>query len=167
VPGAAQPGATASSRSTGPAATPPPVSAGTGRRGAAPPETPIEYKDVRVLAITGRRSSDQQGVLSFSAGNITMLGRGTNAALASMPYDALLRATYVRGRDPKWDPSLAAPPQDLDVGGMFRTAKHWLVLQGREAFVVLRLEDNNWRPVLNAVVERTKVQITLESSGEK
>ena len=96
-----------------------------------------------------------------------MLGRTSGAALASMPYEALLRATYVRGRDPKWDPSLAAPPQDLDVGGVFRTAKHWLVLQGRDSYMIVRLEDNNWRQILNTVVDRTKVQITLAKSEEK
>ena len=77
-----------------------------------------------------------------------------------MPYESLVRATYARGRDPKWDPSLAAPPEDLDVGSIFRTAKHWLVLQGRDSYIIVQLEDNNWRPILNTVVDRTKVQIS-------
>jgi hypothetical protein len=130
-------------------------------------ETPAEFKNVRLLVVTGRRSDDQEGVLSFAAGQFTFLGRSTGAALASMPYASLLRATYVRARDPKWDPALAAPPQDLDVGGVFRTSKHWLVLQGRESYMIVRLEDNNWRPILNTVVERTQVQITLAASSEK
>jgi hypothetical protein len=130
-------------------------------------ETPAEFKDVRLLVVTGRRSNDQEGVLSFAAGQFTILGRNSGAALASMPYDSLLRATYVRGRDPKWDPSLSGPPQDLDVGGVFRTAKHWLVLQGRDQHMIIRLEDNNWRPVLNTVVDRTKVQITLAANADK
>ena len=117
--------------------------------------------------VTGRRSNDQEGVLSFASGQFTLLGRTSGAALASMPYSSLVRATYVRARDPKWDPSLAGPPQDLDVGGVFRTAKHWLVLQGSDSYMVVRLEDGNWRPILNTVVDRTKVQITLAKQEEK
>jgi hypothetical protein len=127
----------------------------------------MEYKAVRLLVIDGRRSNDQEGLLTFSGGNLTLVGRATGTGLASMPYDALLRATYVRGRDPRWDPSLAGPPADLDVGGIFRTAKHWLVLQGRDSFMVLRLEDANWRPILNTVVDRTRVQITLARDAEQ
>jgi hypothetical protein len=81
-----------------------------------------------------------------------------------MPYSALLRATYVHARDPRWDATLPGPPQDLDVGGIFRTAKHWLVLQGRDSFMVVRLEDGNWRPAVNTVVDRTGVQLTLPNS---
>jgi hypothetical protein len=122
---------------------------------------------VRLLVVTGRRSNDQEGILSFALGQFTLLGRSSGAALASMPYSSLLRATYVRGRDPRWDPSLAAPPQDLDVGGIFRTAKHWLVLQGRDSYMIVRLEDGNWRPILNTVVDRTQVQITLAKPEER
>jgi hypothetical protein len=117
--------------------------------------------------VTGRRSADQEGLLTFAAGQMTHVGRSSGTALASMPYEALLRATYVHARDPKWDASLAGPPQDLDVGGIFRTAKHWLVLQGRDSYLIVRLEDNNWRPILNTVVDRTKVQITLAKNEEK
>jgi hypothetical protein len=131
------------------------------------PETPAEFKDVRLLVVTGRRSADQEGLLSFAGGQLTLLGRTSGAALASMPYESVLRATYIHARDPRWDPSLAGPPEDLDVGGIFRTAKHWLVLQGRDSYIIVRLEDNNWRPVLNTVVDRTKVQITLAKNEEK
>ncbi len=136
-------------------------------RGPVVAEEPAEFKDVRLLVVTGRRSNDQEGLLSFASGQFTLLGRTSGAALASMPYSSLLRATYVKGRDPKWDPSLSAPPQDLDVGGVFRTAKHWLVLQGRDSYMIVRLEDGNWRQILNTVVDRTNVQITLAASGEK
>ena len=156
----ASPAASASSPSARTGGTPP-------ARGPAVPETPAEYKDVRLLVVTGRRSTDQEGLLSFADGQLTLLGRSSGAALASMPYESVLRATYIHARDPKWDPSLAGPPQDLDVGGIFRTAKHWLVLQGRDAYLIVRLEDNNWRPVLNTVVDRTKVQITLAKSEDK
>ena len=166
----AAPAATGTTRGTASSATTTP-----GGRTAAPPaargpiaaETPAEFKNVRLLVVTGRRSNDQEGVLSFASGQFTLLGRSSGAALASMPYPSLLRATYVHGRDPNWDPSLSAPPQDLDVGGVFRTAKHWLVLQGRDSYMIVRLEDNNWRPILNTVVERTQVQITLAASNEK
>jgi hypothetical protein len=31
----------------------------------------------------------------------------------------------------------------------------------------VRLEDGNWRPILNTVVDRTKIQITLAKEEEK
>ncbi len=127
----------------------------------------MQYKQVRLLVINGRRSNDQEGLLTFSDGNLMLVGQSSGAGLAAMPYGSLLRATYVHGRDPRWDPTLAGPPPDLDVGGMFRTAKHWLVLQARDAFMVLRLDDANWRPILNTVVDRTKVQITLAKNENR
>jgi serine/threonine-protein kinase len=177
APGSGAPGAAPPSPSTPAARTPavPPSStAPPAARGGTPParepvvpEAPAEFKDVRLLVVTGRRSADQEGLLSFAEGQLTVLGRGSGAALASMPYDTLLRASYIHARDPKWDASLAGPPQDLDVGGIFRTAKHWLVLQGRDSYMIVRLEDNNWRPILNTVVDRTKVQITLAKNDDR
>jgi serine/threonine-protein kinase len=161
APGTSRSGAPAAARAGGA-----PASTSAAPTATAPPEAPMEYKQVRLLVINGRRSDDQEGMLSFSDGSMTIVGQGSGSGLASMPYDTLLRATYVHSRDPRWDPSLAGPPQDLDVGGIFRTAKHWLVLQGRETFMVLRLEDNNWRPILNTVVDRTKVQITLAKTQD-
>jgi hypothetical protein len=166
VPRGAPPSAS-TSRGAVPAPAPAPTSPAPAARGPVEPETPAEYKDVRLVVVTGRRSADQEGLLSFAGGQLTLLGRSTGAALASMPYEALQRATYIHARDPRWDSSLAGPPEDLDVGGIFRTAKHWLVLQGRDAYIIVRLEDNNWRPILNTVVDRTKVQITLAKNEEK
>ena len=169
----------AAARGNAPATTTPAPAAPTGRaagavsspasaRGpVAAAETPAEFKGVRLRVVNGRRSSEQEGLLTFANGQFGVLGRSSGAALASMPYESLLRATYARGRDPKWDPSLAGPPQDLDVGNMFRTAKHWLVLQGRETYMIVQLEDSHWRQVLNTVVERTKVQITLAKTEDK
>jgi serine/threonine-protein kinase len=148
------------------AAAAPTAATAAGRTGGPAEPPPMRYENVRVLVLDGRRSSDQEGQLVIGDGSVAVHARG-GAALSSLPYDALLRATYVHARDPKWDPSLAGPPQDLDVGGIFRTAKHWLVLQGREQFMVLRLEDSNWRPIVNMVVDRTKVQLTLPNAQDK
>ena len=41
------------------------------------------------------------------------------------------------------------------------------MLQGRDSYMIVRLEDGNWRQILNTVVDRANVQITLAASGEK
>jgi hypothetical protein len=111
------------------------------------------------MLVTGRKTRDEDVVLNFGGGQIAVFGPHGGAAVASLPYGAVLHATYVHGRDPKWDHGLFSPPDDLDVGGVLRTSKHWLVLQGSSAFLILRLEDSNVYRVLQTVEARTALQI--------
>jgi hypothetical protein len=167
-PPAAAPAPVAAGSSAGRAGTVAAGSGGPASRGAAPTaaaaDPPVEFLDVRFLHVDGRRTRDEQVGLNFGNGQVMVLGRETRAGVASMPYDAALRVTYVRARDPKWDATLASPPQNLDVGGMFRTSKHWMVFQSREAYLILRLEDSNWRKVHDMVAERLKIQVTVPTS---
>ena len=77
-----------------------------------------------------------------------------------------LRATYTKSRDPKWDASIYGPPENLDVGGVLRTSKHWLVLQASDAYLILRLEDSNFRQILEVVAKRTNVPIDRPASKD-
>ena len=85
-----------------------------------------------------------------------------------MPYDVASSRDLLPGPRPEvGSVARRRRREDLDVGSMFRTAKHWLVLQGRDSYMIVQLEDDNWRPILNTVVDRTKVQITLAKEEEK
>ena len=42
-------------------------------------------------------------------------------------------------------------------GGLFRPARHWLTLQSRATFLILRLNDDDWRQVVETVTGRTGV----------
>lgn len=108
------------------------------------------------MVVNGRKANDVDVSASFAAGRLELLDKKTGAARGAMPYTSTTAATYFRGRDPKWDRSLASPPENLDVGGVLRTAKHWLVFQSVDSYLVLRLDDSNWRKVLETVEARVR-----------
>ena len=101
--------------------------------------------------VTGRKAQDRDALLSFVGGQVTVLNRQGGAILATTSYQAIERATYVRARNPKWDPVLFSPPPDLDMPGILPTARHWLVLQGKAAYLILQLDGDNWLKVLETV----------------
>jgi hypothetical protein len=87
------------------------------------------------------------------------------AAFATVPYGTVVHATYVHTKDPKWDPSLPSPPDQLQIHGFMRGARHWLALQSKTAYVLLRLDDNNWRSVLDAVETRCRIKVDRPAEG--
>jgi len=59
---------------------------------------------------------------------------------------------------------LASPPRDFDassgVGALLsRAPKHWLVLQGPDHIEVLRLDDINFKQVMDAIESRVGIKI--------
>jgi serine/threonine-protein kinase len=111
--------------------------------------------DLRVLAFTGKKAEEEPAVLRLAADRLSIVG-ANGAALAVMPYREVTYAVYVHAKDPKWSVVLAAPPPDPDLpGGIFRSSRHWLTLQSRSSFVILRLGDDNWQRVLEAVGGRS------------
>jgi len=111
------------------------------------------------MVLKGRKADDQEVTLWFANGYINAIAAKGQESLGAMPYKAVAAATYQRARDPKWNADLASPPEKLDVGGMLRTDKNWLVVQSREAFLIFRLDDANVRPVLQTLTEKTGVTI--------
>jgi hypothetical protein len=140
-----------------------------GRHAAGPPIDDVTetFEDVKLLAVTGRNTRDQDVTLNFGGGQLAFVGKSTGVILATMPYRSTLRATYVRGRDPRWDPTMVSPPENLDVGGFLRTAKHWLVLQSNDAYLIVRLDDSNWRKVYQTFEARTQLTISRPASTDK
>ena len=125
-------------------------------RPATPAEEPAVFVGSKILLVNGRRATDEDVSVRFGEGQIAVLAKGTNSLLASMPYGSIAGATYADARDPKWDESLSGPPKNLDMPGTFmRTAKHWLVVQSRDSFLILRLDDAIWRRVLETFEART------------
>jgi eukaryotic-like serine/threonine-protein kinase len=119
----------------------------------------IVFPDVKVLLISGRRAQDRDALLTLVSGQITVLNRQAGTIIASTPYKSIERATYVRGRNPKWDPSFFSPPDNLDMPGILPTARHWLVLQGRGSYLILQLNGNTWQKVLETIEGRTGVKV--------
>ncbi|HYN07136.1 MAG TPA: protein kinase [Vicinamibacterales bacterium] len=151
---------------TGVGSTPPaPPSPAPDPRPADPSDSQVVFPDVKVLVITGRRAQDRDALLSFVGGQLTVLNRQGGTIIASTGYKAIERATYVRARNPRWDPALFSPPDNLDMPGILPTARHWLVLQSRTAYLILQLGGNTWPKVLETIENRTGIKVDRSNSG--
>ena len=136
----------------------PPTGPGrTGSRGrGAPTDTVLRLDNIKQLVVSGRSGTERDVLLYFGGGQLSVVTQ-SGSPILSFQYPDLLVITYVRARDPKWDESLQpGPPLNLDVpGGMFRSAKHWLVMQAATGYVLLRLEEANWKSVVDTIEART------------
>jgi hypothetical protein len=138
------------------------VPAATGRAA----DLPVSFSDTRLLAVRGRTSEELTGIVNFGGGHISVASPD-GVPLATMPYRDLSYALYTRGRDPRWSVVLAAPPPDVDLpGGMFRPSRHWLTLQSRAAFMILRLSDGRWAEIVETVTARTGVPVARPTSRQ-
>jgi serine/threonine-protein kinase len=155
----------AGTRAGGPAASA--GAAAAAGRGAAPADdAPQIVADAKLLHITGSKSDDEDALINFASGQISFVSKKTGTALGAVPYKALVHATYIHARDPRWDASLPGPPKDLDVGGILRTPKDWLVLQTASSYHVLRLDSSNWQRALELVEQRTGVRVDRQKSND-
>ena len=120
------------------------------------------FADVKLLSVNGKRTTDVDVILNFSHGHVAVTPRSGGAPLSTLSYDKITRATFIHARAPKWAsaPKLAAPPDDLDVGGtLLRTARSWLVLQGADSYSILRLDDASAAKLLDTFEQRTGLKI--------
>jgi hypothetical protein len=102
--------------------------------------------------VSGRRVQERPAVLAFADGAATLFDEGGVTRLVTMPYRQVTSAAYTRDRDPRWYPTLAGPPVDVDMpGGMFRGDRHWLTLQSRDSWMIVRMNDGDWRTITEAV----------------
>ena len=118
------------------------------------------FPNVKFFAVVdGKRTNDRDVVLNFVNGQVHVMPKNGGQPISAVPYRKILRATYSLGRDPKWDESLPGPPAGIDVGSFMRQTKHWLVVQGAESYAMLRLEDNNFKQILETFELRTGLKV--------
>jgi hypothetical protein len=124
------------------------------------------FPGIRAIVVAGKKGEERTAELRFAAGEITVVDARAVTPIVVLRYRDLVRAIYTRARAPRWDPSFAAPPPDLDLpgGGIFRLARHWLVLQSNTTFAILRLNDDDWRGIVEKVTERTGLRVD-QSAG--
>jgi hypothetical protein len=106
-------------------------------------------------------------MVQFSAAEVILLPADSKAAPSTVPYQRIARATYVHGRDPKWDPGLSAPAEKIGMSGLLARPRHWLVLQGVDSYVVLRLDGDDWSDLMKALEERARIVIDRASTVKK
>jgi hypothetical protein len=125
----------------------------------APALAAASFSDVKFLAVNGSRTSASDVVLQFFEKEVGVQFRDGSPALAALPYRRISKATYAQGRDPQWDASLSGPAGKIDVPGFMGRARHWLVLQSQDRYVILRLDGNDRLDVMKAFEERAGVVI--------
>ena len=157
------PGATGAAKPTAS----PVADAGRAAAAGAPPvdaavDTPVTFPDVKLYQVDGKKVVDKDALINFGNGQMMIMPRTGGAAIATLPYKRITSGTYIKARGPKWDPALSFPA-GVDAGdfsgGLIRTNRHWLVLQGMDHSEIFRLEDSNVERILEAVETRTKIKI--------
>ena len=127
----------------------------------------VAFNNVKLYVVTGKRGDDRDVLLNFAGGQMSILPKNGGEALIITQYRNIAKATYVKGRDPRWDAGLSAPPEGLDVGSMFRQSRHWLVVQTKDNYTILRLDDENATKVLDTFESRTGLRIDRPKVNEK
>jgi len=116
---------------------------------------PASFKNVKLLTVTGSRTTAFDAALHFAETEVSVQSPDTKVGATALPYPQIAKATYVHARDPHWDPLLSAPTGKIDVPGILGRSRHWLVLQSRDAYMILRLDGDDRLDVLKAFEERT------------
>ena len=127
---------------------------------AAADATPAVFRGVRALVLQGQRAEERPAVLTFANGAIRLFDDAGQVAFGEMPYRQITAAAYTRARAPRWYPTLAGPPVDADMpGGLFRGNRHWLALQARASWMIIRMNDNDWQQIVSTVTERLGLKV--------
>lgn len=134
---------------------------------ATPARAIASFGQVKFLAVNGSRTSAADVFVHLSDREVSFQYADYREAAASLPYQRIAKATYAQGRDPVWDPTLSGPSGKIDVPGFIGRAKHWLVLQGKDRYVILRLDGDDRLDVMRAFENRTGIVIDRPASTAK
>jgi hypothetical protein len=83
-------------------------------------DAPIAFPDLRAFVVNGKKAEEQDAVLRFQGGAITLAADKGGRVFAAMPYREVTSAAFVRAKNPRWYPTLAAPPSGVDMPGGVR-----------------------------------------------
>jgi hypothetical protein len=149
-------------RSTDPAAAGTPPAAG---RAGAPATNDVDasFVSVKLFTFEGRKTNEQDVTVNFGSGQVAVVPKNGGAPVATMAYRRIVRATYIRAENPRWDPALPGPAEKLDLGGVFNRDRHWLMLQAKDGYTLLRLDGDAWLTVLQTFESRTGIKIDRPS----
>jgi hypothetical protein len=147
---------------------PPAGLAGRGGRGEAPARPPdanfqpIVVRDLRaVTVINGRSSKVVDAIVAFSEQSITASDSHNGTTVKTFAYSAVTHATVSRSRKPRGaGGAFVETPGGIPDGNIFsRGPRLWVTLETADDRLVLRLDPEQLRPVLDLVGQRTKVEI--------
>ena len=126
-----------------------------------PARASASFKDVKVLTVDGPRASINDAVMLLSDTDVTVRSSAGAAPLNLLAYRGISKATYTQGRDPKWDAKLSSPTGKVDVPGLavLSRPRHWLVLQGPDRYLILRLDGADRAELMQVFEERAGISI--------
>ena len=92
--------------------------------------------------------------------DVNVRAKSASAVPTLLAYRGITKATYSQGRDPKWDNALSAPTK-VDVPGLaiLSRPRHWLVLQGPDRYLILRLDGADRADLMQVFEERAGIGI--------
>jgi hypothetical protein len=132
---------------------------------AAPETVPVSFSGMKMIAVIGSRTLTSDVALLLSDTEVSIHSQDEAISPTVLPYRGIVKATYSQGRDPKWDAGLSAPAGKVDVPGIgiLSRTRHWLVLQGPDRYVILRLDGVDRAEVMHAFEARTGIAIDRPS----
>jgi serine/threonine protein kinase len=125
------------------------------------------FSDVKLLAVNGSRAATSDVRVHLSNEEISVEAPNGKAAPAVLTYRGITKATYTHEKDPKWDPALSGPAGKINVPGILGRARHWLVLQGPDNYLILRLDGDDRQAVMKAFEERARIAIDRATNGKQ
>ena len=141
---------------------------GRGVRGGAPasaPEVafqPIVVRDLRaVTVVNGRSSRVVDAIVAFSEQSITASDARNGSTVKTFAYGAVTHTTVSRSKKPRGaGGAVLETPGGFPEGNIFaRGPRLWVTIETADDRLMLRIEPEQLRPVLDLVGQRTKVEI--------
>ena len=123
---------------------------------------PTVVRDVRaVISSDGRDSKLVDAILTFSERSITAADERNGTTLKTFPYDAVKRAVYSRARNPRGPGGADLQvPGGVPQGNIFsRGPRLWVLLETADDRLLLRLDPQAVRPLLELLQQRTKAPL--------
>jgi serine/threonine-protein kinase len=124
------------------------------------------FGEVKLLAVNGTRTTASDALVQFSTAEVSVQSPKTKSPASVLAYRGIVKATYSHAKDPKWDPALSGPTGKIDVPGILGRARHWLVLQGTDGYVILRLDNDDRVQMMKAFEERAHIVIDRATNGK-
>ena len=133
-------------------------------------DTPLSFPEVKALVPDGDKAKEADAWLDLGGGAVSVKRLGDRSIIKTFPYAAILSATYIESKNPRWsegDGFAPVPPAYRNRGSSFLSrAKHWLTLQSRDDFVIVRFDKENVPDILKAL-EARRIKVQRPASADK
>jgi serine/threonine-protein kinase len=131
---------------------------------------PVVVPDLRAIAVlNGRASRIIETLVTFSEKSITASDARNGLVVKMFPYSAVTHATVSRSRKPRSTGGTTfETPGGIPEGNIFsRGPRLWMTIETADDRLVLRLDQQQLKPVLDLVAERTLAPIERYMDPEK